>query len=248
MRESIKIFLDSSKDEKEFFGIQRDDLVSLREYRNALLTVDNRFKFLTSGILALLQMDLKWLDSVSFDGMQNQQTGEFFMKTIYLNAYDGEQLIVVYNKQSGRYEDSCYNKIPTLYKLSSRIRTHIKRQEEILNPEIQKLIKQIESAGEEVYDGCLHRRNSASGQFTVIYKPDLGMLIEADNDDVASFFHRKPKYKEENYFDNDTKNIVLDKIMMKPEHMPNVDREIVLSTKDKTLKKELKIKKENKND
>lgn len=231
MTNSLKIFLDGTKNEKEFCSLQRTDLYTLREYLEAFKIMDNKFIYLTEEDVEFLKFDIRWLDRVYFDGLQNPKTGDFSISTIYLKAKDGVGLIVGYNAVTGKYQDICYKKIPKIYRISPSTRIRIHRQEEIFEPRIQNHLKEIEHAGKYIYDGCLNSINTAGGLFNINYAPDLGMVVRANvpgNDVIATYYHENPRYKDKPYLNKKASEELLDKLRIKPENMPNVDRTVVI--------------------
>lgn len=225
MKEIVRSFLDGSKEENEFYGLPDDGLCSLRNLLEANKIMDSKFRYLAEEEIQIAKRQLRWLESVSYGGLQNN-SGEYIMSTIYLNSKDSIDLIVSYNKATQRYEDISFNRIPTLYRLSSRTRIRVKRQEEILDYYIQDLLKEIESAGKYVYNGCLSPKKSVGGEFTVYYSPSVGMIVSTDDEKIASYYHSKPKSKEKTYLDTKSSDKLLDRIKIKKDDLPKIDRRV----------------------
>ena len=223
MKESIKMFLDNDIKESEFYHISNEDLVDLRDYLEALKLLDHMFRYLTSEELTVIKRKLDWVESVSYNGVQNKD-GKFFLESIHIFAKDNDEIIACRNKETGLYEGSIKN-VPKLYLISPKVRTHIERQKELRK--IQPELKEIESIGRNVYNDHLNRKESISGAFKISYAPGYGMLVSSDYELVAGFYDRKPKYKNKTYFDDKAKNKVLSIIQMYKHDLPTVEKPIV---------------------
>lgn len=225
MKESTKLFLDGKINESEFYCTKKECLISLREYYEALKKLDMRFRFFSQEELEKVKGKLDWVDSISYDGLQNENNGEFFETAIHIYSKDKIELIVSRNKETGLYEDLARD-IPKLYLINPRVRARIQKQKDLRK--IQPELREIESIGRNVYKNHINPKTSVSGYFDINYAPGLGMLVSTDYELVASFFERKPSYKETPYLSEKTKNKILDLIQMNRRDLPNVEEPVVV--------------------
>ena len=75
----------------------------------------------------------------------------------------------------------------------------------------------------------INPKKSVSGDFDINYAPGLGMLVSTDHELIASFYERKPKYKDIPYLSEKTKDRILDLIQMNRRDLPKLDDPVVVS-------------------
>ena len=69
--------------------------------------------------------------------------------------------------------------------------------------------------GRAFYDGLLYRKKSVSGDFDVLYTPNIGMSVWSDHELLADYLVRKMKAYNKPYLKEDEKDKVLTRIQIK---------------------------------
>lgn len=172
-------FLNSSKDEAEFFGLSRGNTITLEEYYDWLRSIDGSFRYNAHTEVASMKRKLDWLDEVAFDGFQLSNNREWSHTSIRLFTKDGEELWAHFNPEIEKYEGGVQN-VPKIYLISKRVRTELQRQEEL--EKVQRELEEIEKIGRQIYDGKLEFRKSISEKFEMTYRPSVVMDVWYDPD------------------------------------------------------------------
>lgn len=182
-------FLNSSKDEAEFFGVSKENAITLEEYHDWLRSIDGSFRYNANTEVSFMKRKLDWLDEVAFEGFQLSDTNEWSHTSIRLFAKDGEELWAKFNPDTGKYEGGLQN-VPKIYLISKRIRTNLKRQEDI--EQVQRELQEIEKIAREIYDGKLEFRKTISSKFEITYRPNAVMDVwydpEYEHNLIASYY------------------------------------------------------------
>ncbi|MBR2997444.1 MAG: hypothetical protein IKF37_00010 [Bacilli bacterium] len=226
MRESTKLFLENDRVESDFYSTTKENLVSLREYLEALKIMDKKFMYLASEEISIIKSELDWFDSISFFGMENQEDSGYFLTSLHIYTKDKDEYIVSRNKETSLYEDLAKD-IPKIYLLNPRIRKHIERMKDLKR--IQPELREIENVGRYIYNDCLDTKNSISGAFEINYAPRLGMLVTSEHETIATLYERKTKHKDKTYLDEKSQSKLLDIIQMKRRDLPDINRQTVVA-------------------
>ena len=195
MKDIIKDFLNGELTESEFFGLPKEDLISLKEYLELLKEKDVKYQSLIKEQFDSIKKKCDWIAKVGFGSLQLEATGQYQNSWLNLFANDGIDLSVSLANGAGEYVDLA--KIPNLYLLrrSSRVRSNRQKELSIIQDELHV----IDEVGRNLYDGALYPKKSISGSFTANYSPELGIDLFCDNDEysnvlIARYYDRTGKY------------------------------------------------------
>ena len=213
MKEITRSFLNSDMVESDFYNLPKKDLINLRDYILQLQEKDKEFMDLVREPVSSMKTKCSWIDDVAFDGRQIESTGEYYSSSIWLFPTEGHNLITKLDRDDKIYKDIA-DKIPTIYRLNKTIRTQIKRQGELKN--IQDELHDIDQIGREFYDGLLYRKKSISGDFDMLYTPNIGMYVFNDDELVADYLVRKMRSYDKPYLKGTNKRKILTRIQVKP--------------------------------
>ena len=214
MRQIIRDFLDSDKTESDFFDLQKENLISLREYLLELQAKDKEFMDLVDEPVSSMKEKCQWIKDIAFNLFQKVSDGEIFSSTVWLFPDKGSNLIVKSDRKTGEYKELA-ERIPKIYLISGRIREHIRRQGELKH--IQEELHEIDQTGRTFYDGLLYPKKSISGHFDVHYFPNVGTNLFNDGDSIANYYVRPMKIYEKPYLNDENKSKVLTRIQLQKE-------------------------------
>ena len=173
MADIVRDFLKGDVTENEFFGLPKENLISVKEYLEFLKERDNEFQRLIKEQADSIKENCDWVDRVGFDASQIEETGKYMLSWINLFARDDINLIVSNGNDRSIYTDLA--KIPSVYLINKKARIHSDRQQDLIP--IQNELHEIEEIGREFYDGKLYAKKSISGSFVVQDLPELGVEL-----------------------------------------------------------------------
>ena len=212
MKQVVKAFLNSDSTETAFFDSSKENLIILKDYLESLLSKDNEFQNTINEPLESIRDKCAWVEGVGFNGFQLSGSGEYFHSGVNIFAKDNVDLVVTSKDNIKNYKEvSLY--IPKIYRASSKVRTLINRQGDL--DKIQDELKEIGKIGCEIYDGALYPRESVSGMFETLYRPNIGLDIWSDDDLVAGIYERPTKCYNKPYLSGKNACKVLTKIQLK---------------------------------
>ena len=213
MEKQIKLFLNSELDEGDYYSLSKENLLTLREYLLKLKEKDDEFQSRIQNQFNSIKEKCDWLEDINFDGVVKKD-GTYEMSAIYLNSNDGVNLIVRLNKNHDQYEE-LVKKVPKLYLVSSKVRKHLARQEDIKY--IQEELREIDNIGRDVYKGVLGFVYSRSENFLVYNTPNKCVSVYNDYELICEYLNESKKHKETGFLkDKDKKEKLLEKILIKP--------------------------------
>ena len=213
MKEQVKIFLNTTLTETEYYSLPKENLITLKEYLLQLKDKDNTFQTAIQEQFQSIKKKCVWLNAISFDGLINE-SGNYVITAIYLHSKDGIDLIANYNHLSDKYEDLTKN-VPKVYLLSGKVRKHLSRQKDI--DLIQEELREIENVGRNIYIDVLRPISSISNNFEIYYTPHVGLSIYNEDDLIADYLNCSKKSKEKEYLkEEDSKEKLLRRILVKP--------------------------------
>ena len=147
MQEQVKKFLNSDLTEKEYYSVEEDNAVTLKEYLVQLHDIDNEFQSAIKEQFNLIAQKCNWLKSIYFDGLMLDNDA-YNMISIYLDSKDGIDIIAKYNSSTEKYEELVKN-TPKIYLLSKKFKKKISRMEDL--ELIQNELREIENIGRNLY-------------------------------------------------------------------------------------------------
>ncbi len=207
----IKEFVMSDQDESEFFGVSKENSITLEEYYDYMKDVDRRFQKMAQFEIESIKKKCPWVKEVWFEGLQNAKTKEFFLTSIHFFSVDGREIYTNLNKKTDTYD---YNfNIPKLYLLSKKVRADVQRKHDFAK--IQEELKEIEKIGHDIYDDKFHRKDSISETFDACYRPDGGLYLFSDYNLVTAFLKPCVKNYDKPIIKDKNSNRVLKKILLK---------------------------------
>ena len=128
MQEQVKKFLNSDLTEKEYYSVEEDNAVTLKEYLVQLHDIDNEFQSAIKEQFNLIAQKCNWLKSIYFDGLMLDNDA-YNMISIYLDSKDGIDIIAKYNSSTEKYEELVKN-TPKIYLLSKKFNKKEKNRNE----------------------------------------------------------------------------------------------------------------------
>lgn len=190
-RKIIKDFIDSDLDESEFFGVSKDNSITLEEYHEIMDDHDYRFQKMAQFEVESIKEKCPWVKEVWFQSMQYKKTGEFFLSNIHLFTIDNEEISVHRDNKTNVYSNEV--EFPFFCLFNKAVKLYLERSQELYK--IQRELKEIESIGKEIYNNKLHDKLSVSDNFKAIYRPDGGLyLFTANHSELVTAF-LKPSVK-----------------------------------------------------
>lgn len=212
MDKIIKEFFKSDKDEAEFFGVSRDNSITLEEYQARMKDLDYQFQNMAKFEIFSIKRKCAWVDEVWFSGKQNYK-GKYLIKEIGIFAKDGSEIYTHLNKEKGEYGCNLEG-LPLIFLLHKGIRTDLKRLQEFYK--IQEELKEIESIGKDVYNGKLYDKKSVSDNFKATYRPDAGLyLFDSNLDNVTAYLKENRKNYDKPLVKDKDKGKLLRKVLIK---------------------------------
>ena len=207
-------FINSDLTESEYFGLTKDELITLKDYLLSMREKDKEFKELIKEPLDSMKDKCGWISSVGYNLLQQKTTGEYISSTIYLFPVTGRRQIVHKSFWSDEYKDIA-EKFTKIYLLNKEIRDEYKRQKDL--PFIQDELREIDEMGQLVYDGLLYPRDTVSENFEIFYTPNIGMevYVPSDYNSLAYYYVRNMKIYDKPLIDDKQKEKVLTKIQLK---------------------------------
>lgn len=201
MQDIIKDFLNGELTESEFFGLPKEDLISLKEYLELLKERDAKYQSLIKEQFGSIKKKCDWIEKVGFGSLQVEATGKYQMSWLNLFATDGIDLSVSLANDFDEYVDLA--KIPNLYLLSKSSRIRSNRQEELSI--IQDELHKIDEVGRNLYDGALYPKKSISNSFITHYSPELGIDLFCNDDaysnNLMARYYERPLRHPSRYYD-----------------------------------------------
>lgn len=211
MNQELKDFIKSDLNEAEFYGVSRDNSITLEEYLEKMKDLDFQFQQMAQFEIFSIKRKCNWVDEVWFAGVQNHR-GKYELKGIAVFAKDGRGIFGCPNKD-GEY-GCIVEGLPRIFLLHHGIRKDLKRLQEFYK--IQEELNEIDSIGSEVYNGYLSMKPSVSNNFGAKYHPDLGLYVNSVYGDLATFTKPRMKDYHNPILKNDMdKAKVLQKILIK---------------------------------
>lgn len=209
MNNEIKNFLKSNKNENEYFSLNDIDSISLEKYITFLKSKEQEFNMETENALRKIQEKCNWVKSVRFDGLQNND--EFIIYAVYLDSYDGINVVASFNKESKKFE-SLSRGYPKFYLLSKKVRIDKERGEDF--ELIQKELHEIAEIGKKVFDRILVKK-SISDIFEIYFSPSYEIAVCNDHDTLAYFYGKDNKYSNSEELNESEKKDILKRVRVK---------------------------------
>ena len=206
MESIIRDFLNSELTESDFFGLSKEDLISLKEYLELLIEIDAKYQSLIKEQFDSIKKKCDWIERVGFASSQQETTGKYLKSWLNLFATDGINLSASLTNGDVEYIDLA--RIPSIYLLSKRNRIRSNRQEELSL--IQNELHEIDEVGRKLYDGTLYPQKTISDYFTIDYTPELGIDLFGNNDEysndlIARYYKRSDKYYDKPILNDEVK-------------------------------------------
>ena len=207
-------FIESDLTESDYFGLSKDELITLKEYFLSMREKDKEFKELIKEPLDSMKDKCGWISSVGYNLLQQSSTDEYISSTIYLFPVIGRTQIVHKSFWSDEYKDIT-DKVPLIYLLNRDIRMERKRTKDL--PFIQDELREIDEVGKTVYDKLLYPKNTVSDNFMVFYTPNIGMdvYVPSDYNSLAYYYVRNMKLYDKPLIEDRQKEKVLTKIQIR---------------------------------
>ena len=176
MKRKYDDFIKSDLDEAEFFGVSRDNSITLDEYLNEMHDVDHRFYKIAKSEIESIKRKLIWVDDVYF--FSHEEFARDDLDCIYIKTIEGKLLLVVRDKYNETFNLIIHNPmLADLFKNESMRDQNRKKEFENVQVELD----EIRKIGLQTYKGKLLPRESISETFNAIYRPESGIVI-ADKD------------------------------------------------------------------
>lgn len=212
----IKEFIKSDLDEAEFFGLSKDNTITLGDYQEKMIDIDRNFQQMAQFEVFSIKRKCDWVKEVWFYGMKDHtgQKDEFFLPTIYLIDKDGKEIFLTRdNINNGTYEVE--TKIPRIYLLSSEVRQNMKRKQEIYK--IQTELLEIEKIANLIYkSNGLEEKDSISYNFHTSYRPESGLyLFNFRLDNITAYLKENRKNYDKPLVKDKDKAKLLRKVLIK---------------------------------
>lgn len=215
MQEQVKRFLKTDLTEAEFYSLDEENIIAIKNYLLQLKEIDSKFQLAIQKQVQSIKEKCSWVKTVYFDGLINENNF-YSITSIHLYSEDSVDLIVQYNETNDKYEEITRD-IPKIYFISKKVKEHQLRKNE-LNL-IQQELREIEVIGRNIYKKTLKPISSISKNFNIWYSPRAGLSIYNEFDLIANYSNSDKKQKEKEYFkDADSKEQLLSKIMINPKH------------------------------
>lgn len=211
METDIKNFLNSDLVESEYYNLPKEDLINLKQYILMIKEKEKEFQRLVEQPVKSMQEKCNWLAGTNFQGIQSEVNGEFILHSIILWGVDNINLVARYKDKLGKYV-GLVEWIPKIYLLNKRIRTIIKRQND-LNL-IQGELGDVASIGQTIYDGLFHKY-SISENFSIIYLHPDSIAILNNHILLAKYLDNQHKSKDKELLNNEEKQKLLTKIQIR---------------------------------
>ena len=191
MKKSIKEFINSGLVESDFYHLEEKDLIALKEYLLELKSKDEEFKKLISAPATSVKEKCDWVDEIGFDSLQFSN-GEYISSMVRLFGKEYGDMLAELDPQTGTYRDFFQNP-PIIYLAFKSVRKRLERQKDL--PLIQDELLEIDETGRQVYNGILNCKKSVSGNFDIVYTPQIGLTVWNDDALLAAYLERKlPPY------------------------------------------------------
>ena len=207
-------FINSDLTESDYFGLSKEELITIKEYFLEMRDKDKEFKELIKEPLDSMKDKCGWINTVGYYHLQNEDTGSFFRSTIYLFPVDGKTQIVHKEYDGDKYVDQS-EKFLKIHLLNKDIRKEYNRGKEVVY--IQDELREIDKIGHAYYDGELHSKKSISDSFEVSYMPNMGMhvYVPSTYETLASYYIRNFKSYDKPLIKDEQKEKVLTKIQIR---------------------------------
>ena len=208
----IKEFIKSDVDEAEFFGLSKDNTITLGDYQEKMIDIDRKFQQMAQFEVFSIKRKCNWVKEVWFEAMQNTKSGEFFLSSIHIFTTDNRELAAHQDKKSEVYTANI--EVPFFYLLNKGIKRDLERSQELYK--IQRELKEIESIGKDVYNGKLYDRKSVSDNFKATYRPDAGLyLFDSNSDNITAYLKENRKNYDKPLVKDKDKVKLLRKVLIK---------------------------------
>ena len=217
MEAKIINFLHSDENESEYFGVSKENTITLEEYHDRLRALDGSFRYHANSEVTFMKRKLDWVDEVGFYGLQIS-IGDIWKHTcINIFTKDGEEISAHLNPETGLYEAENKN-IPKICLVSKRVRTRLQRQEEL--GKVQRELEEIEKIAKETYDNQLNFKKSVSSNFEITYRPSIVMDVwyesDYDHELVSSVYENSDRRRiDVPYLSESSNRKILRKILVK---------------------------------
>lgn len=217
MDKAIVDFLNSGLTESEFFNLSSEELITLKDYLIGMRAKDKEFMKLIKEPLDSMKDKCGWINTIGYNVLHHNLTGEYITSSIKLFPVEGRVLIVHKKFDSDKYTNLAEG-FPKFYLLNRGIRIENERSKEL--PYIQDELGEIDQIGISFYKGLLGSRQSVSGNFGIAYHPNVTMdvyTMDGVHYDglLARYSERKIKEYEKPYLEEEEKNKILTKIQVR---------------------------------
>lgn len=217
MDKVIVDFLNSGLTESEFFNLSSEELLSLKEYLIGMRVKDKEFMELIKEPLDSMKNKCGWINTIGYDVLHQDSTGEYITSSINLFPVEGRVLTIHKKFDSDEYTNLAEG-FPKFYLFNRGIKTENERSKEL--PYIQDELGEIDQIGISFYKGLLESRQSVSGKFGIAYHPNVTMDVYTMDgvhydELLARFPVRKMKEYEKPYLDEKENNKILTKIQVR---------------------------------
>ncbi len=213
MKKAISNFFDSELDEADFFNLDKNSLISLREYIEFLKRQEISFQEAISDELLSIKDKCEWVENIKFWGLQFKTDDRFIVSSVKIDGL-GTHLDMYYNKARDKYLP-CPRQLPKALCLTKHARINKERAQslELIQPEISS----IDSIGQELFNGLI-QRDSVSGKFEINYEPFEGVYLYNGLNTLAVYGDIRDRYRENDiYLNNEEQKEVLRKVLIKKE-------------------------------
>lgn len=181
MERKFDTFIKSGLDEADFFGLPKDNTITIHEYLEEMHGVDFKFHKISYSEISSIKKKLNWVEDIDFYDTQCEDRDDQYLSYIYLHTNDGRTLSVT------KYMDRRFDldvRTPK-FKLFNKIYAKdLERRKELIK--VQEELEEIGKIGFQVYKGKLIPKESVSYNFMVHYRPEAGLYV-FDNDSDLFF-------------------------------------------------------------
>lgn len=169
-------FIKSDLDEADFYGVSRENSITLDEYLNEMHNIDRKFHKIANSEIESIKRKLNWVSEADFYDLQNNDKEGHHLSFIYLHTIEGRQ-ICLYKYKKRDFEISF--RIPKFAFFDRAFSEDLKRRDDL--PKIFEELEEINKIGLGVYNEKLKSKGTVSDNFKVQYRPEAGLYL-SDND------------------------------------------------------------------